>query len=208
MSVGVKRWLLGALALLAFECTTLKAHAEVSSPAPLASGWSAGDSQGAPAQVWYGAPILLMDIASLGAFLGGTAAADHGYAVGGGLMIVGAGTYLLGGPIVHLTERGTRAGFASLGLRAGLPVGGALVGAIVGAVVGSKASCGANETCGLGGMAIGFVLGFLGGGVAAIAVDNGVLAYKSPTPRWPALALTPVYHPATRHTGLALRVAW
>jgi hypothetical protein len=97
---------------------------------------------------------------------------------------------------------------ASLGLRAGAPLAGALVGAIVGAVVGSKKSCGANETCGLAGFAVGGVLGLAGGGLVAMVVDDAAFAYRLTTPKALALTVTPIYQPANRETALAVRGTW
>ena len=207
-SVGTKRWLIGALALFAFNFTSRPARAEAAAQESLGSGSSVSEVKGAEAKVWYGAPIVLTDLASLGALAGGTALTDRGSDAGWGLILLGTGAYLLGGPIVHFTERGVRPALASLGLRAGAAAGGALTGAIIGGAIGSREKCGSDDTCGLGGAAVGFALGLSAGGLVAMVVDSAAIAYKSATPAAPALAVTPVYHPATHQTGLALRGIW
>ena len=194
--------------LLAFSCATLPARAEEPAPELLSNPPSVSDSKEVATKEWYGAPIVVTDLAALGVFIGGMTVADRGSHVGSGLMILGFGTYLLGGPIVHFSEHKLGNGFASLGVRLGAPLGGALVGAIVGGVIGSGRTCGANETCGLGGLAVGGVLGLLGGGLAAMVVDDAAFAYKATTPKALALTVTPMYQPATRQTGLALRGTW
>jgi hypothetical protein len=201
-------WLIGALALFTFHFIPRAARAEEPAQEPLGSGSSVSDSNGVEEKVWYGLPIVLTDIASIGAMVGGTVVTDHGFEAGWGLILLGTGAYLLGGPIVHFTERGARPGFASLGLRARAAAGGALAGAIIGGVIGSREKCGSDDTCGLGGAAVGFVFGLLSGGLVAMVVDSAALAYKSRTPAVPRLAVTPVYHPATHQAGLALQGIW
>jgi hypothetical protein len=166
------------------------------------------DAKASEGKIWYGAPIVLTDIAALGALAGGTALADRGFEAGWGLVVLGTSAYLLGGPIVHLTERGVGPGLASLGLRAGAALAGSLTGAIVGGAIGSRKTCGTGETCGLSGAAVGFAVGLLGGGVVAMVVDSASFAYKSATPVAPALGVTPIYTPATHETGLALTGLW
>jgi hypothetical protein len=204
----MKRWLIGLLALSSFNLTARSARAEEPAQESLGSSSTVSNSKSTEAKVWYGAPIVLTDIAALGALAGGTALADRGFDAGWGLILLGTGAYLVGGPIVHFAERGARPGFASLGLRAGAAAGGALTGAIIGGAIGSKEKCGTDGTCGLTGAAVGFVFGLLGGGLVAMVVDSSAFAYKSATLGAPALAVTPVYHPATHQAGLALLGSW
>ena len=208
MLTGLTRWIAGTLVLLAFSCATLQARAEEPAQRPPSNPPSVSDSKDLATKEWYGAPIVVTDLAALGVFIGGMVAADRGSHFGSGLMISGSGTYLLGGPIVHFSEHKSGNGFASLGLRLGAPLGGALVGAIVGGVIGSEKACGANETCGFGGFAVGGGLGLVGGGLAAMVVDDAAFAYKATTPKALALTVAPTYQPATRQTGLALRGTW
>jgi len=204
----MKTCLIGILVLFALDLTTRAARAGEPAQEPLAPGSSASDSTGVEAKVWYGAPIVITDLAALGALVGGTVLADRGSDAGWGLMVLGTGAYLLGGPIVHVTQRGAGRGFASLGLRAGAAVGGALTGALIGGAIGSKEKCGGNDNCGLSGFALGGAVGLFGGGLIAMLVDSAGLAYKSSTPMTPALALSPIYHPSTHHAGLALQGIW
>ncbi|HSO40490.1 MAG TPA: hypothetical protein VLT33_48520 [Labilithrix sp.] len=114
---------------------------------------------------WYGWQTLLVDGASL---LVLPAVAMTSDSAGGGLLLVAGGGYLLGGPIVHLAHGEVARAFASLGLRAGLP----LVGGFVG-VAAAKENC-RGELCGLGGAFVGAALGM----VAATIIDPAALAYE------------------------------
>jgi len=198
--------LAGAAGMLALALTTTRARAEEGGDPPTVTDWSP-ESAAAETKVWYGMPILITDLAALGAFVGGTLAADRDAEVGWGFILAGTGAYLLGGPIVHLKERGPRAGFRSLGLRAAAPVAGLLTGAIVGGAIGSRAKCGSDDTCGLGGFLIGGAIGFVGGALAAMFVDNAKFAYKR-TPTASSIAVTPIYVPSRRQSGIALRGTW
>jgi hypothetical protein len=199
--------ILGTPALLAQTAPT----AQAAEPAEPQSGNVAlvSDSKDQATKEWYGMPIVVTDIAALGIFLGGMVAADRGSDVGSGIMLAGVGAYVLGGPIVHLTEHNVGKGFASLGLRAGAPLAGALTGAIVGGVIGSGRNCGGkNDTCALADLAVGGVVGLIAGGLVAMVIDDAGFAYKSAPAKSLALSVTPVYQPATRQTGLALRGIW
>ena len=194
---------LGTLALVAIYLTAGQVWAADPPPARMEDAPAPSD-----AKEWYGAPIVVTDLASLALFVGGMVAADHGSKAGSGLLIAGAGTYLLGGPTVHVVQRRARTGVASLVLRGVAPLGVGLAGAIVGAAVGSQMDCGDKENCGIGGLAIGFVVGFAGGGVAAMVVDDASLARREITPRSPAVAIIPTYQPTSRQAGFALRATW
>jgi hypothetical protein len=76
--------------------------------------------------------------------------------------------YLAAGPVIHWAHENVWQGFASLGLRAGLPVALGFMGAAV-----DSGHCSADFGCGFGG----FVVGLVVGSVAAIAIDAAVLAY-------------------------------
>ena len=163
---------------------------------------------------WYGAPIVLVDLAALGAFFGGMVASNRGNALGTALMIAGGGTYLLAGPIVHITQHRVGRGAASLGLRAGAPLVGAVTGLIVGAISGMRdtsendKSCPKETWCGAHDMVVGGAVGFVGGLLVAAVVDSAALAYKPSAAEQLALSVTPIYQPATHQTGLALRGTW
>jgi hypothetical protein len=69
---------------------------------------------------WYGWQTLLVDGASLGAFVGGfwLKPANQDWSV---VSIVGVGGYAVGAPIVHWSHGRVGVGFASLSFRVGLP---------------------------------------------------------------------------------------
>jgi hypothetical protein len=85
---------------------------------------------------WYGWQTLLTDTASLSLVGIGAATGSSASGRGKGLAIAlsaaGAIGYTLGGPIVHFEHGQKGNAFASLALRAGLPVGGALAGYLIG----------------------------------------------------------------------------
>jgi hypothetical protein len=129
-------------------------------------------------RTWYGWQILLADAASIAC----AAITEHGECIVG---------LALSGPVVHSLHGHVGRGFASLGLRVGLP----LLGGIIGA---SFANCPEQETassssgnghgagygtvavpsfCGLSEMGIGMMIGAAG----AIAVD-GIWAFTDGAP--------------------------
>jgi hypothetical protein len=116
------------------------------------------------------------------------------------LALVGVGTYVLGGPIIHLAHEQSGRALGSIGLRVGLPATGLLVGGAL------AASCGgASEWCLVGAVLFGGVIG-LGGVLAAIIVDDAVLgrAPKPATKSAARVALTPLLDPKRRAAGLSL----
>jgi hypothetical protein len=153
---------------------------------------------------WYGAPIILSDLAALSLSLAAASTVKSSSEFGVGLLVAGVGTYVLGGPIVHFSEDRIGTGFASLGLRLGAP----LLGGAIGLGIGSSADSGCTgEGCGLGAVllaAAGFGIGLL---VAPI-VDSAVLARKPVTHSKLSLSVTPTYQPATGETGLSVRGIW
>ena len=203
MSIRPTRWVLGTLALIAAHLTTR-------------SGWAADPPRGpiedaparADAKEWYGAPMVVADVASVALIVGGLVAEDHRSKAAPGLLLVGAGAYLIGGPIVHVVQHRTRTGVASLALRGAAPLGGGLAGAIVGAAIGSRMNCGDNDNCAIGGLAIGFAVGVAAGGITAMVVDDVSLARREASHGAPWLAVTPTYQPANHQTGLALLGTW
>jgi hypothetical protein len=78
---------------------------------------------------WYGWQTLIVDAASLGALFAAPAA---GYPWTARLRPLGAGAYLIGGPIVHVAHGRWGRALASLSLRTGLPIVAALGGAGLG----------------------------------------------------------------------------
>lgn len=70
--------------------------------------------RGEPAETWYGWQNILIDAASLAVMLSALSGESA-------LLWTGIGTQAIGGPIVHWTHGQVGRGFASLGLRVGLP---------------------------------------------------------------------------------------
>lgn len=135
---------------------------------------------------WYGWQTLLVDGAALSAVLVGTAVhrgpgRDHGR--GDALAGVGLIAYGLGPGIVHFAHRNPGLGFASFGIRLGIPLAGAFLGASV------VSSCDSYR-CEEDGAAVGALLGMLG----AIAIDAATFAYDDRRPRADegGLSLAPV----------------
>ena len=200
------------LALITFTCAGVQAQAQPAAQEQVGSAVPAAESENAPTREWYGAPIVLADLAALGSMFGGVVASDHGHSFGSVLVVAGAGTYFLGGPIVHSTEHQVRKGWGSFGLRVGVSSVGAVLGVVVGGAIGSegKNGCG-GDGCGWSAISTGIVggiVGFWSGCLVAAVVDSAALAYKPTTAKPLALLMMPIYQPATHQTGLALRGAW
>lgn len=114
---------------------------------------------------WYGWQIALSDAASIGLMATGKET----------LALVGGLGWVFGGPIIHSAHEDFGAGGIDLGLRLGLPV--------VGGIAGFRGS-GCVEDC--EGLPSGALLGFFLGGVAAMALDYGLLSTHE------RVALTPL----------------
>lgn len=100
-------------------------------------------------------------------------------ALGGGdsesrsrLFQIAAGTYVFGGPLIHLVHRRPGRAAISLAMRAGLPIGGALL-----LSSSHHNSCPSDSTsCDDFGGFFPFLVGFVGGILTASIVDSAVLA--------------------------------
>lgn len=131
--------------------------------------------QPATKREWYGWQVLLVDGASLLVMIGGAAAQSGAVAGTGGLI------YLGGPAAVHWAHGNVAKGFGSIGLRVGAPFVGALLGLAIGAASCTGSTSSRRTDC----AAAGAALGFLGGYIAGISVDAGVLAFddvKAETP--------------------------
>jgi hypothetical protein len=135
-------------------------------------------SQGqAPARAekeWYGWQTLIVDAASVGAFVAGAAQAPA-------LSYAGLAGYALGGPAVHLGHDRVGVAFADLGIRLGLPLIMAAIGA--GIDVATSQPCGGADICvqGLGGA----LIGLWAGHATAVVLDAAVFSVapvSSPSP--------------------------
>lgn len=131
---------------------------------------------------WYGWQVLLVDAGSLVVMIGGAAAQSGAVGATGGLI------YLGGPAVVHFAHGNVAKGLGSMGLRLGAPLAGTLLGFGIGA-----ASCSSSReqtSC----VGAGMALGFLGGYLAGISIDAGLLAYEDVKADQPAQA-------ASRHTA-------
>jgi hypothetical protein len=119
---------------------------------------------------WYGWQTLIADGSSLAALLLSAPLdeADAGDA-GGTLAAFGLLGYELAPGILHFVHRNPGRGFASMGIRLGMPLAGAILGATL------ASNCNSNR-CEEGGAVLGILLG-MGG---AIAIDAAVFAYADP----------------------------
>ncbi len=144
----------------------------------------AGEHLG-PHRKWYGWQTLTIDGASFGLLLAG-AGADSG----GGrsndltstLLLASLLGYGFGPGVVHFMHKNTGRGFASFGLRLGMPIAGAIIGA--------AAASGCNRfLCEADGAGVGLLAG-IGG---AIAIDAALLAYEDQRPERSSLgSLSPL----------------
>jgi hypothetical protein len=169
------------------------------------------DTQPRPEEIvyerqWYGMPIVISDSLALGALTCALAVERSQPDLARGLALAGLGAYLVAGPIVHFTEGRVGIGFASLGMRAGAPGVGLVAGMLIGAIAFSK-SC-SGDDCALAGLAVGGVVGLVGGGLTAAIVDAAAMARKSVPVSRQAMVVLPAYNPVTGHTGLVLRGIW
>jgi len=116
---------------------------------------------------WYGGTNILVDAASLGLLAGGIGAQSAPPA------IVGSLGYALGSPIVHWSHGNVGRGFASLGLRLGLPF---VTGAVGAAVAGGCSDCDVPPAFG------GAIIGAGVGALAAMIIDDVALAREEVPP--------------------------
>lgn len=121
---------------------------------------------------WYGWQTLIADGATLATLLGAAAAGSagkQGDALAAPLSVLGVAGYEFAPGIVHFAHKNPGRGFASFGMRIGLPLAGGFIGA-------SAASGCDGFLCEAGGAAIGVLVGV----GAAIAIDAAVFAYEDP----------------------------
>lgn len=136
---------------------------------------------------WYGYINLTCDaLATTTLYLAAEQSGDRGDKLG----YLALFTYLAGGPIAHWAHGNVGTGFASLGIRAGLPIVSGYLGC---AALGGDGGDGDNYGC-LGGIVIGLGLGVIGASV----IDSAALAYKRDERSGYAMHVVPVATP-TRH---------
>jgi len=124
---------------------------------------------------WYGYEIFATDLSAVGLTLVGIAAnSSRGSDNLAAPLLIGAvGTYVLGGPIVHVANGNVGKAFGSLGLRLGVPSGTSLLAF---ALTGGGTSC-SGDMCGLG-PAVAGAFGFGIGMLAASIIDISAMSYK------------------------------
>jgi hypothetical protein len=152
----------------------------------LSSGRARADEP-PPKGQWYGAPVLLVDAASLAVALGSTGSGSPG------LGYVGAGGYLLGGPVIHIAHRNGDKAVLSLMIRVAAPL-----------AFGYAAYEGFGGSNGEGCCpAIGAVLGGVVGAGLASVVDATTLAWETPR-RATAVPVGPTISVGPTHVALGI----
>jgi hypothetical protein len=161
------------------------AHREAEARAEEEQNKDEGEGEDADAGLrrhWYGWQTLAADGASVTAFIAGVSlssqSADRN-STGTALAWFGLLGYELAPGIVHFAHRNPGRGFASFGVRLGMPLAGAFIGASL------ASGCNTN-LCEAGGAGAGILIG-MGG---AIAIDAALFAYDDPK------------HPSGRRIGL------
>lgn len=140
-------------------------------PPPQSSRPAVGPDGAEAATEWYGWQTLLADGAAVTFTVMAAKEPDSTP-----FLMASAGTYLLGGPIVHAAHGNWGRAAGSLGLRLGLPLAGGLAGAAL-------AQCRQGEWfCGYAEVGMGTLIGI----VAAVTIDASVLA-REPVTKAPAL---------------------
>lgn len=137
-------------------------------PAPPSADDEPGDVAARPRRHWYGWQTLTADGASTLLLLFGAAAAqsDSIGDTGDTMVTMGLVGYEFAPGIIHFAHGNPGRGFASFGMRLGMPIAGAFLGAA------AASGCDGFE-CEAGGAALGLFLG-MGG---AMAIDAAVFAY-------------------------------
>lgn len=147
---------------------------------------------------WYGWQTLTADGASFAALLVSASLDGQGTSNGSagvGLAWLGLLGYEAAPGIIHFAHRNPGRGFASFGMRLGMPLAGAFVGASV------ASDCNTN-LCEANGAAIGILLGMAG----AIAIDAAVFAYDEPKRRpLRSLDVLPFFSLTPRQAWVGLR---
>ncbi|HEY6458526.1 MAG TPA: hypothetical protein VIY73_00195 [Polyangiaceae bacterium] len=141
---------------------------------------------------WYGWETLLVDAGALTTMIAGAVAQST--AVG----VTGVTAYALGPSVVHAARGRGEAALVDASVRVLLPVFSATVGYAID--VGTSPPCAPDEILclrGLGGLAAGLVVGYVG----AVIIDASVLA-------WDRVPLSPDRAPAAEQPASAARIRW
>lgn len=169
-----------AVVAIAIALTCQRAHADSPPPEP-----------DRPVVASYRGTTLAFDGIALGLVVAADAA-DAPF-----LAVLGAGTYVVGAPIAHMTNQRYGRAAASMAMRVGLP----LLGLIIGDNL--PRDCGPSGDC--NGSPVALYLGFAAGVVTASAVDAIFLADGDPKPSQPKATWAPVAGPT--RDGFALGIA-
>ena len=153
----------------AVRIKTPDAHEAVEGKSEDDEAYDEGDDAKGPQ--WYGWQTLIADAPSVTAFMAGVSMVGDGNSGGSTLAWAGFLGYELVPSIIHFSHGNPGRGFASLGMRFGMPLAGAIIGATV------TSNCN-SSLCEAGGAGVGIILG-MGG---AIAIDAAVLAYDDGKP--------------------------
>jgi hypothetical protein len=140
-----------------------------------------GSSTEGPRRTWYGWQTLTADGISTLLFITGASLAGRRDETGESLAWASLAGYEFAPGILHFVHKNPGRGFASFGIRLGMPLAGAFLGAA------AASGCSGYE-CEAGGAGAGFLLG-MGG---AIAIDAAVLAYDYPESSRRAVRVLPV----------------
>jgi hypothetical protein len=145
-----------------------------------------------PRRSWYGWQTLTADGASMLLLLAGaaTASSDAAGDSGDTMVTMGLVGYEFAPGIIHFAHGNPGRGFASFGIRLGMPIAGIILGAA------SASGCDGFE-CEAGGAALGLLLG-MGG---AMALDAAVFAYDDPERASDAARVLPL-------VGVTSSAAW
>jgi len=155
-----------------------------------------GDERLGPQRKWYGWQTLTADGASFAMLVVAARLNSGGENRSGAQALAWFGLlgYELTPGMIHFVHKNPGRGFASMGLRLGMPLAGAFLGA-------SVASGCSGFACQEGGAGVGILLGM----GAAIAIDAAVLAYDDPKkPNPHGLALTPLVSVTPRQAWLGI----
>lgn len=140
---------------------------------------------------WYGYQTLAIDGAAVG--FGVLSGISDGRMSRTVFDIAGVGTYLLGGPFVHLAHGHIGKGLGSFGIRVGAPLACLLIATMLGAAAAPNNDGGAK----LGGAVTGVEYGMLFGVVTASILDFAILAHED-VPRGTAADPNPRANPSAR----------
>ena len=152
-----------------------------------------GSSTESPRRTWYGWQTLTADGISTFLVLTAAGLAESDDDTAGTLVWASLAGYEFAPGIVHFAHGNPGRGFASFGIRLGMPLAGAFVGAA------AASGCDGYE-CEAVGAGVGFLLG-MGG---AIAIDAAVLAYDSPDSSRQVARVLPLVSVAPGHAYVGL----